>query len=657
MKDNIRIEGGYSMSGIWGMVDLKGGTINDIVPKQMKEPYRSCKIDEYFQIKGKNIYFECGMQYFTKEAEFEKLPFADKARRRYYNADIYLDNREELLERLQIPKKERKSMADGTLFRLAYEKWNKECVSYIRGSYTAVIYDEDKQEILCIRDATGNRCLYYCIEDGIFYFSTLIKAITNARHKRTQLNKRWLSDFLALDQLAMTTECTETPYEGIYKLEPAQIITFSLRRDIEKEEYWRPLERQKELRLNTDRDYQKQFAALFQDAVNCTLRTDGRIGILLSGGLDSTATASLAAGKLKADGKKLYSYTSVPEKEYKSDRMAYSIVNESPNVKILESYLGNLQCNFCDMEGQNCWDDKEEMLDIYEMPYKAVQNVSWINGAVKMAREQGCQIMLNGQFGNSTISFGYEDVHYQTLLKQGKMLTLKKEIDMLHQRIPIISRKKVWHDVLKEVIPYKIRAVFSKEKDMFVNVLLCSDKIKEFDIERRFKKKGLNSIIKRQFTWKQFRRFIVMKEAMSQIGEMETKVSLKHGVMIKDPSRDKRLIEFCLSLPSEQFVREGISRRLIRVYMKEYMPEELLTDLYRKGQQSADWMYRLEKKWPAVYQEMKQLFDKGKGKEYFEQDKVQALLERCRERATENETEMRTLFYSAILAEFVEREG
>lgn len=644
------------MSGIWGIINLNGDFINCKQKDKMKKPYQSCKIDKYFELLDENVYLECGMQYFTQESKYETLPFHDKEKMQYYNGDVYLDNRNELLEELQIPKEDWGMIADGTLWKMAYQKWKKKCVNHIRGSYVLMVYDKEKQEIICIRDATGNRCIYYTFEDGQFYFSSLLKSIIYARKKKTEINQRWICDFLALDQLAMTTECRETPYEGIYKLEPAQIVTITLKDGVVGKDYWNPLSHLSTLKLKSDEEYGGRFLELFQDAVNCNLRARGEIGILLSGGLDSTATAAISAPILKKQKKKLQSFTSIPEDGYELEQKRYYIENESSNVQILETYLENLQCNFLDMEGQNCWDDKAEMLEIYEMPYKALQNVSWINESAKKAREKGCSIMLTGQFGNSTISFGYEEVHYQTLLKSGRLLKLKYEIDRLHKRIPLISRKKVWQDVLKELIPYKIRLSFLKEKDMFENVLISGEKIKKYQIEKRFQKRGLNMPIKKQYTWKQFKTFIIMKEAMSQIGEMETKVSLKHGILIKDPSRDKRVIEFCLSLPSDQFVRDGISRRLIRIYMKEQLPEEILNELYKRGKQSADWMYRLQKRWAVIYADMKEVFNKEKVKEYFDEEKVNRVLEHCKYGPTKEETQMRTLFYSAILAEFIKKE-
>ena len=135
--------------------------------------------------------------------------------------------------------------------------------------------------------------------------------------------------FSGFDNLVGLTECKETMYEGIYKLEPAQILKITIA-GIEKEDYWNPAP--KELKLKTDEEYKEKFIEVFGDAVRCLLRAD-KTAMFLSGGLDSSSIACIAAPELKKRGKKLYAFTSVPEQDYVSNVNSYYVTNESTAAK------------------------------------------------------------------------------------------------------------------------------------------------------------------------------------------------------------------------------------------------------------------------------------------------------------------------------------
>lgn len=76
-----------------------------------------------------------------------------------------------------------------------------------------------------------------------------------------------------------------------------------------------------------------------------------------------------------------------------------------------------------------------------------------------------------------------------------------------------------------------------------------------------------------------------------------------YQVQERDPTADLRLVEFCLSIPEEQYFRDGISRRLIRDAMRERLPHEVLSNPLR-GLQAADWFERLADARPRLADEL-----------------------------------------------------
>ena len=160
------------MSAIWGAIHLKKGCLPDTV-LEMEKPYRTSVIDRYESEKEQSVYMGCGIQYFTPEAKKERLPIVQDGI--YFDADVVLDNREEICERLDMEWDEAVTMPDGEILFRFYKRYGAKCLNHILGVFSMVYYDAEKNRVELAIDATGDRCLYYKIENDIFYYSTLLE--------------------------------------------------------------------------------------------------------------------------------------------------------------------------------------------------------------------------------------------------------------------------------------------------------------------------------------------------------------------------------------------------------------------------------------------------------------------------------------------------
>jgi asparagine synthase (glutamine-hydrolysing) len=84
-------------------------------------------------------------------------------------------------------------------------------------------------------------------------------------------------------------------------------------------------------------------------------------------------------------------------------------------------------------------------------------------------------------------------------------------------------------------------------------------------------------------TVREMRPLMADKNALLQSGEIITHFSLITGVLFRDPTVDRRMIELCMQLPESQFVYRGTERRLVREYLKGYIPEEIRRDETHRG--------------------------------------------------------------------------
>ena len=95
-----------------------------------------------------------------------------------------------------------------------------------------------------------------------------------------------------------------TLYEDVFNLPPACAMLVN-RDGLKKWRYWE-IKKTKELHFDTDAEYEEAFRKVYSEAVNCRLRSVKKVGILLSGGLDSGSIACLASPELKKRNEKLY---------------------------------------------------------------------------------------------------------------------------------------------------------------------------------------------------------------------------------------------------------------------------------------------------------------------------------------------------------------
>lgn len=626
------------MSAIWGAIDLNGKEISQNLKIILRKAYDKYVIDRYEEKSIENVYMGCGIQYFTEEAIHEPLPIMEK--NHYFTADVVLDNRENLAENIGINLD--KEMADGELLYKVYTSKGKTSLNDLLGAYCFVWYDKEKNEVELVSDAVGNRCLYYYFKNGILYFSTLLLPL--AKISGETLNDRWLIDFLAMDYLSMINEAEETPFKDIYRIAPAQYIQIT-KEKIEKQQYWNPHKANKRRKKLSDHEYKKQFQELWEQVVKCTIRTSSNVSILLSGGLDSTAVAAIAAPYLKSQGKKLYSYTSVPHKEYKADNSGYHIEDESEDVRKTANFFGNIVPEFVDLDGQNAWDMHKTEMEGLEMPYKATQNLLWIAESMRKAYQNSSRLMLYGSYGNTTISYTELNLFMNVLLSKRKYLTLNKELSLLASNMNF-NKKNAWKQIINEYIEQRNYEEPYPYRNSFVNRayadLLNAPKRLEQIMQNSNQIDGLKT---------GYRDNVFELLPLRQIGEIATKHSLMTGVLLRDPTKDKRILEFCSSIPLEQFCKHGIDRRLVKEYLYDSMPKHVIR-FSKMGQQSADVQFRISKDWERIRKEWLELLEKHPSSKYVDTAYARRQLLEMPDIAKYNNFDVTRYMYTLMVLDF-----
>ena len=298
------------MSAIAGIFDRKGAPVQRALLRNLTHFLAYCGPDWSDTWFDGPIGFGHAALRTTRESLNEQQP-ASLDGQLWITADARLDSRDELREEIETTGRScGRLAADSDLILHAYAAWGSECVHHLRGDFAFAIWDSHRKTLFCARDHFGVKPFYYADLDDQFVFSSVLNCVRMHPDVPDTLNETAIGDFLLF---GLNFDDATTAFRDVRRLLPAHSLTitqdeFFLKR------YWRPPTNGR-IRYRDANDYIEQFKILFQAAVKDRIRTD-RVGILLSGGLDSAAVATTARTLSKRPGEKL-------------DLRAYTVVYES----------------------------------------------------------------------------------------------------------------------------------------------------------------------------------------------------------------------------------------------------------------------------------------------------------------------------------------
>ncbi|MFI5071645.1 MAG: asparagine synthetase B family protein [Terriglobales bacterium] len=242
----------------------------------------------------------------ASDSERERQP-ATLDGRAWIVADVRLDGRRELVAALRSSGREANlSDSDPCLLLHAYEAWGESCLDRLLGDFAFAIWDARRSQLFCACDHFGIKPFYFAEVNRSFIFSNTLDCLRLHPAVSDRLNDSAIADFLLF---GMNYDPASTSFADIHRLPRAHFLQWS-RSGVYLREYWRP-PTDGAIHYRRRQDYVEHFNELFTEAVDDRLRTDG-VGILLSGGLDSSSVAAVAheLRKEKYPALELHAFTS-----------------------------------------------------------------------------------------------------------------------------------------------------------------------------------------------------------------------------------------------------------------------------------------------------------------------------------------------------------
>jgi len=564
------------VSAIFGIINLK----NEPVSLQVLQKMQS--VMNYWGPNGQYLWNEENaglgqLQLFnTPESVNEKFPLVDNEQGLVFISTGRIDNRNELLNLLNIPNELKFSITDAELIFDVYRKFDKDSVHKLIGDWSFAVWNKISRSFFLARDHHGATGIFYYQDLEYFIFSSSLKGILALPFVPKKINELRLAQILT----AWPGDGIQTSYENILKLPPAHYLTLNIDGKTKKTRYWY-LENTKSIKLNSDDEYVEAFGELFEEAIKCRLRSKKKIGISLSSGLDSSSIAALAANELKTtSGVKLTAFTSVPlftnEKLVRKGFIADEGILATKTVQ----FNGNIEHILVNAETVSPFEGIIKTLSIQDEPVHAAVNSYWINAIMDKASELGIGTMLTGQGGNATISwptFGYAYTD--------SLINIIKKPDKRKIRQFIIKNL-----FIKTILNYLNQILIGKQPYLNYSAI-NPDFAKRIDLPGLMHVSGHDPFFRHIDDMKKGQLSLLMS-GMSVIGGLQQTRGAAFQINVTDPSADKRILEFTYAIPNEQFLNSNGSRLLLRRLMTGLLPEKVLWNSQR-GRQAADFLVRL----------------------------------------------------------------
>ena len=518
------------------------------------------------------------MLWTTPESPRERLPLVDEAGSLVLTADARIDNRDELIASLGLSRHRSRELGDSELILRAYQRWGEACPAKLLGDFAFALWDGHRGVLFCARDPMGVKPFYYHQAPRLFACASEIKALLSLAEVPRRLNEARIGDYLLTDFEDKTT----TFYQDIHRLPPGHQMTVTPD-GARIHPYWSP-DPQRELPLRDEREYVEAFRELFTEAVRCRLRSPSPPGAMLSGGLDSSSIACVAARILsQAAAGPLHTFSAIFPSLAEADRR----IDERRYIDAVLA-TGGFQPHYVHADALS------PLIDLLWREEEAIPAPSlYMDQAIfQAARGQGLRVLLSGFDGDTTVSYGYE--YLEELARTGRWRRLLDEATALARNLGVPRQRVIWHLGIRPLAPEWMIALWRRARRRSPEQPITREIIHP-DLIQRLRERprsrhdnGSSPRVDGRLAHYQALTSGLLTYALEVLDKAAAPLALE----IRYPFFDRRLIEFCLALPLEQKLRHGWPRAILRQAMQGVLPPQVQYRL-NKGNLSANFKRKL----------------------------------------------------------------
>lgn len=464
-----------------------------------------------------------------------------------YNGEVY--NYLEIRSELEVLGCVFQSHSDTEVILAAYRQWGEECVSRFNGMWAFAIYDVERNVIFCSRDRFGVKPFYYTDTETEFSFGSEIKQLLGFLPE-CRANREVLLNFLVT---GFTDRIDDTFFVGICQLPGGHNLIY----DLGSKKYC--IIRYYQIKLDSNveaagpEEAEVIFRQAFSDGIALRLRSDVKVGTCLSGGLDSSSIATLAAKMYgEKTGEQFSAITAISTQTSNDESEFARIVAEHARIRWLrikptyEEFSASL----------------DDVVVAQEEPFGSPSIIMQYL-VMKAARDNGIPVLLDGQGGDETL-LGYPIYHASNIVSAFHFEGWFAALNALRD-----SGNKSAHGIFT-ISKYLIGSINAQAR------------YRLYKWRHRYLKsvpplpQGLIAFAQATSNVQELQNLEITRTNLPVLLRYEDKNSMAHSVETRLPFLDYRTLEIALSLPSKVKIRGGWTKWILRKIMIDEMPASIV---------------------------------------------------------------------------------
>lgn len=446
-----------------------------------------------------------------------------------------------------------------------FEEKGTDCVIDLNGEFSFAIWDKIKKELFIARDRFGVKPLFWHHKDKSFCFSSDLLALNGIVGEK--ISKTSILDYLIYSYVP----APQSIFNNIYKLEPGHYLTVK-KNKVEIKKYWEI--NIKKLKKST-KEIKNEIDNLLKDSIKLRLNSDVPLGIMLSGGIDSSAISIYSSKELDQLSSYTIKYIDKDQKDSINSRFVAKKLKLNHNEYVFNS--------------KNEISSLDEILNKIDEPISDNALIGSYKLS-KLAHTQKRKVLLSGA-GADEIFGGYERHFKSSVFSSWGFLKLPIYIKWLFN--PLINFLRPGYSL---TLKNEARLFFCSISG--TNLFLIS----KINKDSKLFQKSLKKLDAKKKHFKVFDAFKRMKIDLenylpNNILSLSDKASMATSVECRVPFLDHRLVEYCFSLKEKDLFLNRKKKGLLKFLLEKHFSLDFI-ERKKEGfnAPTSDWVKKNHKK-------------------------------------------------------------
>ena len=488
----------------------------------------------------------------VKKRADQPMQYGDGRYTIVFNGEIY--NFLELRKELESYGYSFHTTSDTEVLLASYNHWGKECLHKFNGMWAFAIWDKKRKKLFLSRDRFGIKPLYYLfIQSELFAFASETYAFQFLNGFQREVDGKNLKNVF-IDNFSLEGY-GKTIFKNIFSLLPGHYMEVEDRKIVEYKRWWNTIDHISPV-FDDYKEQVQKFSDIFSSSCALRLRSDVSLATALSGGIDSSSVYSMVYTLMKND---MHFHLKRTPKEWQR-----AFVGSFPGSFLDERKFAEQEIRFIKGQATYVLPDTSHMIDevikttklfdsIYFTPLNAISNVY---GSMK---KQHIKISLDGH-GVDEMMYGYphlvEHAYRDAVIADnGEYIA---DIEDIYTHLFINKEQKKWIGEMRKRNPniffIYIRNLYHKARFIRQNYIYPKNwTMSEAIMYDEFHHHTLPTILRNL-----------------------DRASMMHGVEIRMPFMDWRLVTYIFSLPMTSKIGNGYTKRILRDAMRGLVPDSIL---------------------------------------------------------------------------------